>query len=114
MRNTIDRGFRGALDEWMARNPVPFGGRVSILHRLPRSTHLLLYLVGKTSVLAPFILERWGRMHWWADGALGNRGRLEGGQYRAGRRAPPLLYRQPWGLSDAGGQVCQPQFFRIS
>jgi len=102
MRNVVDkgvhdstRGFRGAFRAWAARNRVPYGGRVSILHRLPRSTHILLYRVGKTSALARFILERWGRMRWWADGALGNKGRLEGGQYRAGRRAPPLLHRQP-------------------
>ena len=114
MRNVVDKVFQDGFGAWAARNPVPFGGRVAILHRLPRSTHLLLYMVGKTSVLAPFILERWGRMRWWADGAFGNKGRLEGGQYRAGRRAPPLLYRQPERLSDAGGQVCQPQFFRIS
>lgn len=35
-------------------------------------------------------LESRGHTRGWADGALGNRGRLEGGQYRAGRRAPPF------------------------
>lgn len=119
MRNVVDQGvhdlvrdFQGAFRAWAERNPVPFGGQVSILHRLPRSAHLLLYLVRKTSALVRFILEYWGHLRWWADGAFGNKGRLEGGQYRAGRRAPPLLHRQPERLSDAGGQVCQPLFFR--
>ena len=35
--------------------------------------------------------EPWKRLRWWAHGAFGNKGRLEGGQYLAGRRAPPLL-----------------------
>ncbi len=40
----------------------------------------------------PYNLDRWGRMLWWSHGAFGNKGRLEGAQYLAGRRAPPLLY----------------------
>lgn len=32
-----------------------------------------------------------GRLRWWSFGAFGSNGRHEGGQYRAGRRAPPLL-----------------------
>jgi hypothetical protein len=83
-----------------------------MIYRLPRSTRLLPCRVGKSSALARFILERWGHMRCWAYGAFSNKGRLEGGQYRAGRRAPPLLHRQPEGLSDAGGQVCLPRFFR--
>lgn len=120
MRNTEDKAVHGSSRDspgtfraGAERLPVPYGGQVSILHRLPRSTCLLPCLVGKSSALARFILERWGHMRWWSDGAFGNKGRLEGGQYRAGRRAPPLLHRQPEGLSDAGGQVCQPRFFRI-
>jgi hypothetical protein len=35
--------------------------------------------------------DPWKRLRWWAHGAFGNKGRLEGGQYLAGRRAPPLL-----------------------
>ena len=121
MRNDEDKGVHGSRrvlrDEyrtWVERTPVPRGGRVSILQRLPRSARLLPCLVGKSSSLAHFILERWGHMHWWAYGAFGSKGRLEGGEYRAGRRAPPLLHRQPEWLSDAGGQVCQPRFFRTS
>jgi hypothetical protein len=30
-------------------------------------------------------------MLWWSYGAFGNKGRLEGAQYLAGRRAPPVL-----------------------
>ena len=39
----------------------------------------------------PHPLGRRGRMLWWAYGAFGNKGRLEGAQYLAGRRAPPVL-----------------------
>jgi hypothetical protein len=119
MRNQKDKGFHGsrgnsrdAFRAWAERTPVPYGGQVSIIYRLSRSTHLLRCLVGKSSALARFILERSGHMRWWAHGAFSNKGRLEGGQYRAGRRAPPLLHRQPEGLFDAGGQVCLPRFFR--
>jgi hypothetical protein len=122
MRNDEGKGVhgsrrvsRGDFRAWVERTPVPHGGQVSIIYRLPRSALLLLCLVGKSSSLARFILERWGRMRWWAYGAFGSKGRLEGGQYRAGRRAPPLLlHRRPEWLSDAGGQVCLPRFFRIS
>ena len=108
------RGSRVVFLAWVERTPAPYGGQVSIIYRLPRSVRLLPRLVGKSSALARFILELWGRMHWWAYGAFGNKGQLEGGQYLAGRRAPPLLPRQPEWLSDAGGQVCLLQFFRTS
>ena len=36
-------------------------------------------------------LNRQGAMLWWSYGAFGNKGRLEGAQYLAGRRAPPVL-----------------------
>ena len=39
----------------------------------------------------PYRLGRRRRMLWWSHGAFGNKGRLEGAQYLAGRRAPPLL-----------------------
>ncbi|CAA9462003.1 MAG: hypothetical protein AVDCRST_MAG02-2482 [uncultured Rubrobacteraceae bacterium] len=39
----------------------------------------------------PYRLDRRGRMLWWSYGAFGNKGRLEGAQYLAGRRAPPSL-----------------------
>ena len=39
----------------------------------------------------PHRLVRRGRMLWWSHGAFGNKGRLEGAQYLAGRRAPPVL-----------------------
>lgn len=119
MRNIVDNGLgrpvggtRSVLRGWATRTPVPYGGQVTVLHRLPRSVRVLPHLVGRPSALACFILEFWGHMRWWADGALGNRGRMEGGQYLAGRRAPPLLHRESEGLSDAGGLVCQPRFYR--
>ena len=39
----------------------------------------------------PCRLDRRGLMLWWSYGAFGNKGRLEGAQYLAGRRAPPFL-----------------------
>ena len=39
----------------------------------------------------PYRLDRRGRMLWWSHGAFGNKGRLFGAQYLAGRRAPPVL-----------------------
>jgi hypothetical protein len=39
----------------------------------------------------PYVLDRRGRMLWWSYGAFGSKGRLEGAQYLAGRRAPPVL-----------------------
>ena len=39
----------------------------------------------------PFAFDHRGRMLWWSYGAFGNKGRLEGAQYLAGRRAPPVL-----------------------
>jgi hypothetical protein len=50
---------------------------------------LLLLLVCWAARSHP--LDRRGRMLWWSYGAFGNRGRLEGAQYLAGRRAPPVL-----------------------
>ncbi len=37
--------------------------------------------------------DNWRRLRWWSTGAFANKGRMEGGQYLAGRRAPPLLHR---------------------
>ena len=50
---------------------------------------LLLLLVCWAARSHP--LDRRGRMLWWSYGAFGNKGRLEGAQYLAGRRAPPVL-----------------------
>ena len=106
------QGSRDVLLAWVERTPAPYGGQVPIIYRLPRSVRLLPRVVGKSSALARFILELWGSMRWWAYGAFSNKGRLEGGQYLAGRRAPPLLHRQPGWLSDAGGQICLLRPFR--
>ncbi|WP_273886640.1 hypothetical protein [Rubrobacter naiadicus] len=36
-----------------------------------------------------FLLGLFVGLPWWSFGAFGSWGELEGGQYRAGRRAPP-------------------------
>jgi hypothetical protein len=41
--------------------------------------------------LRDFILTLVRRLRWWSFGAFGSKGRQEGAQYQAGRRAPPLL-----------------------
>ena len=43
--------------------------------------------------LPRLILRLQGRLRWWSFGAFGNKGRLEGSQYLAGRRAPPFMYQ---------------------
>ena len=43
--------------------------------------------------LRRLILRLQGRLRWWSHGAFANKGRQEGSQYLAGRRAPPLLYQ---------------------
>src|SRR5919205_687566 len=45
------------------------------------------------SLLEISSLDAWRRLRWWSTGAFANNGRMEGGQYLAGRRAPPLLHR---------------------
>src|SRR3712207_3948174 len=45
------------------------------------------------SLLEISSLDSWRRLRWWSTGAFANKGRMEGGQYLAGRRAPPLLHR---------------------
>lgn len=80
----LRRGFRS----WGGKSLVPCGGQIGAL----RSLHTLRS-PRASSALWRFIRELRGHMRWWAHGAFGNKGRLEGGQYRAGRRAPPLLSR---------------------
>jgi hypothetical protein len=36
--------------------------------------------------------ESRNRLNWWSYGAFARKGQLEGNQYLAGRRAPPLLH----------------------
>lgn len=43
------------------------------------------------ATLRDFSLKLGRRLRWWSFGAFGNKGRQEGAQYLAGRRAPPLL-----------------------
>jgi hypothetical protein len=100
MRNTVGteaRWFspkaRGASRAWIGLTAIPHGGRVVLFHRLGRSARVSRCLAGDPSELARFIFERWGHMCWWSHGALGSKGRLEGGQYLAGRRAPPIWRR---------------------
>jgi hypothetical protein len=100
MRNTVGteaRGFtpniRGVSRVWIGLAAIPHGGRVVLFHRLSRSVRVSQCLAGDLSELARFIFERWGHMRWWSHGALGSKGRLEGGQYLAARRAPPLRRR---------------------
>ena len=71
---------RGSLDF--------FGTRKVRLRGLPKSTRVLPYLVGESDDF-----ENRDHLHWWSYGAFASKGQLEGNQYLAGRRAPPLLHR---------------------
>jgi hypothetical protein len=65
-----------------------FGGRKVTLRGLPGSVRILPYLVGESDDF-----ESRNRLNWWSYGAFASKGLLEGNQYLAGRRAPPLLHR---------------------
>ncbi|HET7480318.1 MAG TPA: hypothetical protein VFJ72_12455 [Rubrobacteraceae bacterium] len=56
------------------------------------SLRFMRYLSGDPSALERFLQKRRGHLRWWSYGAFGSKGRQEGGQYLAGRRAPPLLH----------------------
>ena len=71
---------RGSLDF--------FGTRKLTLRGLPKSTRVLPYLVGESDDF-----ESRNRLNWWSYGAFASKGQLEGNQYLAGRRAPPLLHQ---------------------
>ena len=65
-----------------------FGSRKVTLRGLPGSSRILPYLVGESDDF-----ESRSRLNWWSYGAFASKGQLEGNQYLAGRRAPPLLHR---------------------
>src|ERR687890_416168 len=71
---------RGSLDL--------FGTRKLRLRGLSKSTRVLPYLIGESDDF-----ENRDHLHWWSNGAFASKGQLEGNQYLAGRRAPPLLHR---------------------
>jgi hypothetical protein len=65
-----------------------FGTRKVTLRGLSGSTRVLPYLVGESDDF-----ESRNRLNWWSYGAFASKGQLEGNQYLAGRRAPPLLHQ---------------------
>jgi len=71
---------RGSLDV--------FGSRGITLGGLSKSSRILPYLVGESDDF-----ESRNRLNWWSYGAFASKGQLEGNQYLAGRRAPPLLHQ---------------------
>jgi hypothetical protein len=72
--------LRGSLDI--------FASRKVTLRGLPGNSRILPYLVGESDDF-----ESRSRLNWWSYGAFASKGQLEGNQYLAGRRAPPLLHR---------------------
>jgi hypothetical protein len=77
----------GATEEW---RKIPFGvdeDGFSVSRRLRYLRALCSLLVLQRSTV------EYGGGCRWIYGALGSKGRQEGGQYRAGRRAPPLPHR---------------------
>jgi hypothetical protein len=85
------RYFRGEGDWLRVRSLLSRDGWI----KHPRG--ILGYCSPRASLsdetLRRLILILKGRLRWWSFGAFGNKGRLEGSQYLAGRRAPPLLFQ---------------------
>ena len=65
-----------------------FGSRKVTLRGLPEVSRILPYLIGESDDF-----ESRNRLNWWSYGAFASNGQLEGNQYLAGRRAPPLLHQ---------------------
>ena len=63
-------------------------GRKVPLRGLPRSSRPIPCLIGESDDF-----ESRNRLNWWSYGAFARKGQLEGNQYLAGRRAPPLLHQ---------------------
>src|SRR3712207_4733102 len=81
-------GLSGDSRRWRC-GLFDFSGRLKVLLRsLPASLRLTPHLTGG---LDDF--ESRNRLNWWSYGAFARKGQLEGNQYLAGRRAPPLLHR---------------------
>lgn len=85
--------FRAGSHGWFRASTVVGGRRLAIfLCWLRLSLRFMRYLSGDPSALERFLQKRRGHLRWWSYGAFGSKGRQEGGQYLAGRRAPPLLH----------------------
>ena len=102
-----------AFDPFRREAAAPGSGTVSLSSGvsafiLRERRELLLRLRGRGSTprvfaefswLVPRLLNEWDdfrpwktRLYWWSFGAFASKGQLEGNQYLAGRRAPPLLH----------------------
>lgn len=64
-----------------------FGSRKAMLRGLSGSSRLVSHLIEADD------FESRNRLNWWSHGAFASKGQLQGNQYLAGRRAPPLLHR---------------------
>lgn len=85
--------FRAGSHGWLRSSTVVAGRRLAIfLCWLRLSLRFMPYLAGDPTALERFLQKRQGHLRWWSYGAFGSKGRQEGGQYLAGRRAPPLLH----------------------
>ena len=65
-----------------------FSSRKVTLRGLSDSSRLIPYLIGESDDF-----ESRNRLNWWSYGAFASKGQLEGNQYLAGRRAPPVLHQ---------------------
>jgi len=64
-----------------------FAGRRVKLRGIPEPSRRVPCLIGESDDF-----ESENRLNWWSYGAFARKGQLEGNQYLAGRRAPPLLH----------------------
>jgi hypothetical protein len=81
--------LRHAPRRWGWRSTVRCGERSVPVGQLLRSLRISPRGGAGSGVMHTFLLRLFRRLLWWSSGAFGSRGRLEGGQYLAGRRAPP-------------------------
>lgn len=85
------RSFRAVSRGWIRPSTVVAGRRLAIfLCWLRLSLRFMPFLAVDPTALERFLQKRRGHLRWWSYGAFGSKGRQEGGQYLAGRRAPPL------------------------
>lgn len=83
----LSLGLSSGFRRWR-RHPLNyFGSQKARLRNHLESSPLAPYLIGESDDF-----ESRNRLNWWSYGAFASKGQLEGNQYLAGRRAPPLLH----------------------
>ena len=82
-------GFSGGFHSCLRGYFRLFGDRKLTIRGLRTSSQVSSYLIGESDNF-----RSQSRLWWWSFGAFDETGQLEGSQYLAGRRAPPLSLHQ--------------------